>query len=216
MHTYRIQHNHSFQGGKFRCVTCCKVTCSVIGHLGMMACLVTIIVHLTFLSSVSDPGLVFGLSCGMLALAYIIMLIEVRCSDTHKYVSNFLKEGTLHQHISTMCNTRPSITWSLECYHYETRYRTVSSTDSNGHTTYRTESYQERVVTYRDSLVYEFSQWRDVSPPPPPVARGVATRVRPGVCRPFVETELTATSWNFSLCRRVKKVYVDRQLIGYI
>ena len=35
------------------------------------------------------------------------------------------------------------------------------------------------------------------------------------LCCPCVETELTATSWNFRLCRRVKKLCVDRQLIGY-
>ena len=39
--------------------------------------------------------------------------------------------------------------------------------------------------------------------------------LRAGVCRPCVETELMATSWNFSLCQHVKKVCVDRQLIGY-
>ena len=38
---------------------------------------------------------------------------------------------------------------------------------------------------------------------------------RAGVCRPCVETELTATSRNFSLGLRVKNVFVDRRLIGY-
>ena len=39
--------------------------------------------------------------------------------------------------------------------------------------------------------------------------------VRAGVCRPCDTIELTATSWNFSLCRRVEKVCVDRQLFRY-
>ena len=39
--------------------------------------------------------------------------------------------------------------------------------------------------------------------------------LRAGVCRPCDTIELTATSCNFSLCRRVEKVCVDRQLFRY-
>ena len=39
--------------------------------------------------------------------------------------------------------------------------------------------------------------------------------VRAGVCRPCDTIELTTTSCNFSLCRRVEKVCVDRQLLRY-
>jgi hypothetical protein len=37
----------------------------------------------------------------------------------------------------------------VECYHFETRSRQVSFTDGNGNTRYRTEYYQEKVVTHR-------------------------------------------------------------------
>ena len=40
-------------------------------------------------------------------------------------------------------------------------------------------------------------------------------RVKAGVCRPCDTIELTATSCNFTLCRRVKKVCIDRQLLRY-
>ena len=39
--------------------------------------------------------------------------------------------------------------------------------------------------------------------------------VRAGVCRPCNTIELTGTSCNFRLCRRVEKVCVDRQLLRY-
>ena len=42
-----------------------------------------------------------------------------------------------------------------------------------------------------------------------------AGHVKAGVCRPCDTIELTATSCNFSLCRRVEKVCVDRQLFRY-
>ena len=41
------------------------------------------------------------------------------------------------------------------------------------------------------------------------------TYLKAGVCRPCDTIELTATSCNFSLCRRVEKVCVDRQLLRY-
>ena len=37
--------------------------------------------------------------------------------------------------------------------------------------------------------------------------------LKAGVCRPCDTIELTATSCNFSLCRRVEKVCADRQLL---
>ena len=40
-------------------------------------------------------------------------------------------------------------------------------------------------------------------------------RIKAGACRPCDTIELTATSCNFSLCRRVEKVCVDRQLLRY-
>ena len=40
--------------------------------------------------------------------------------------------------------------------------------------------------------------------------------IRAGVCRPCDTIELTATNCNFSLCRRVKKVCADRQLLDTV
>ena len=41
------------------------------------------------------------------------------------------------------------------------------------------------------------------------------TGVKAGVCRPCDTIELTATSCNFSLWRRIEKAYVDCQLLRY-
>ena len=51
----------------------------------------------------------------------------------------------------------------VECYHYETRTRQVASTDSNGNTTYRTETYTERVVTHTASDYIRYGAWKDCS-----------------------------------------------------
>ena len=51
----------------------------------------------------------------------------------------------------------------VECYHYETRSRQVSYTDSNGNTRYRTEYYQEKVITHRATGWIEYDYWLDRS-----------------------------------------------------
>ena len=44
---------------------------------------------------------------------------------------------------------------------------------------------------------------------------GILNRLRAGVCRPCDTIKPTAIICNFSLCRRVEKVCVDRQLLRY-
>ena len=65
---------------------------------------------------------------------------------------------------------RPIITFHIQNYHYELRTRRVAEThrDSNGntHTTYRTETYWERVNTHRASGDFLYTQWADTSPNP--------------------------------------------------
>ena len=41
------------------------------------------------------------------------------------------------------------------------------------------------------------------------------SRLKAGVCRPCDTIAPTATNCNFSLCRRVEKVCVDRQILRY-
>ena len=65
--------------------------------------------------------------------------------------------------IQTLRATCPSVSFSSESYHYETRYRTVSYTDSNGKSQTRTESYQEIVVTHTDAMSYQFEFHDDIS-----------------------------------------------------
>lgn len=85
-------------------------------------------------------------------VCYIGYLIQAFCC-THfaSAVGNRL-EG-----IDTVCRTldiprgeNPRYNWHIQCYHYETRYRTETTTDSNGNKSTRTVPYQERVNTWRN------------------------------------------------------------------
>lgn len=56
--------------------------------------------------------------------------------------------------------------FTCECYHFETRYRTVTyyeTVDGKSVQRTRTESYQEKVVTYSGSEDFRYKSSEDVS-----------------------------------------------------
>ena len=59
---------------------------------------------------------------------------------------------------------RPFTFWA-DCYHYETRTRTVTYTDANGNTADTPETYQEKVVTNLSFEPVSFQYWKDTSSP---------------------------------------------------
>eukprot|EP00494_Astrolonche_serrata_P001429 UN01435 len=51
-------------------------------------------------------------------------------SSTGGYISHsFLKEG-VEDFVRQLRRTRPRLWWSIQCYHYETRTRTVTSSNN--------------------------------------------------------------------------------------
>jgi hypothetical protein len=70
----------------------------------------------------------------------------------------------LQTYVAVLHNAAPRIVMSIVCYHYETRYRTVTVTNSDGTTSTRTESYQEQVVTHSASADFRYAVCVDVSP----------------------------------------------------
>lgn len=86
-----------------------------------------------------------AIASGVFGVVYLLYLIESCCSDSRRYMSNFKDVDGAEAFLSQMVDTPPDVAMTCECYHYETRYRTVSSTDSNGRTTTRTESYTVKV-----------------------------------------------------------------------
>eukprot|EP00750_Incisomonas_marina_P001367 INCI11140.1.p1 GENE.INCI11140.1~~INCI11140.1.p1 ORF type:complete len:484 (+),score=84.20 INCI11140.1:77-1528(+) len=80
-------------------------------------------------------------------------------SSTFAYVSNIMSDKAAEGFVAALMAAAPVFVMTVECYHYETRTRTVSN--GNGGT--RTETYQAKVVTWRatDHIVY--SSWMDRS-----------------------------------------------------
>lgn len=97
------------------------------------------------LCSISDSCIatVFGI------LSYFANLIESYFSSTRKYLTNSV-EGivNLYDELERLQKSAPSIIFNAECYHFETRTRTVYYQDANGNTQSRIETYQERVLLH--------------------------------------------------------------------
>ncbi|KAL0488930.1 hypothetical protein AKO1_009098 [Acrasis kona] len=103
----------------------------------------------------------------VLPVAFIAYIIEAFCSSTYSYLANLLEVEDIVTHINRIRDTAPVLRFHCECYHYETRLVTVSytETDSNGvtRTRHRTETREEKVVTYTESERFEFRAHNDTS-----------------------------------------------------
>ena len=99
----------------------------------------------------------------MIPLCYLYMLIESCCSAENQYLSSILTDVSAIGFVDQLKRKDPQRVMMVECYHWETRTRTVQYTDSNGNTQTRTETYQERVTTYTEEQVFPICYSQDIS-----------------------------------------------------
>jgi len=138
--------------------------------------------HLSFLSSFGDPFFfviacqipfisLFQNQCGgffyipiiAASAIYIAYLIESFVTGSRHY-SHVIKDFEYARfYIQRMLQSPPRLYCSWENYHYETRTRLVTRTDSNGNSYTATETYTEKVVTSRGTTPYQIHFWRDFS-----------------------------------------------------
>jgi len=85
---------------------------------------------------------------------WIVYIIEWNCNNSAKYLRNLDLTQDLKTHIQTIKNTEPTMTYKCECYHFETRSRTV-----NG----KTQTYRIRVTSFRGQENFLFSKCVDNS-----------------------------------------------------
>ena len=147
-----FQEEDESSGGLGLCISC-------ICHSGFIACIVVIIYYQL------NEGLPNGLITAPIVFAvfaYISILIEACCSTTMTYANNTKKAREVWEYIQQLKQTPPVVAMHVECYHYETRTRTVSYR-SGGQTHYRTETYQKKVTTHKETECYRMDQWIDTS-----------------------------------------------------
>jgi hypothetical protein len=91
------------------------------------------------------------------------VLIESGFCNERQYITNLSTVSSAVEHIDQIQNVQPDVCFKAECYHYETRTREVTWTDSEGNTQSRVETYQEKVVTANITEQFKFRFWRDHS-----------------------------------------------------
>lgn len=141
------------------------------------------LIYLLVYESTAYKGVIFFalyiIAIIMLIIAPIVVLIESIFSHELDYIKNIMEDETAWSYIQRMQQVAPVITMKVECYHWETRTRVVYYTDANGNTQSRTETYQERVVTFVDVDTFSYGSWVDVSKREMPALSTVAlTRLK--------------------------------------
>jgi len=96
-------------------------------------------------------------------LGYIFNVIESLCSREAGYLQSKMESGQGSQYLETLLRTPPIITIHMECYHEETRTRTVSYRDSHGNIKHRTEHYTVEVKTWSGKQRFNYLHWKDTS-----------------------------------------------------
>ena len=102
-------------------------------------------------------------SCVMIPLLWLVILIETLCCNEFHYLDNIKDSANINDFLERMKNLEPGILFTAKCWHYEKKTRNVEKRDSNGRKVTKTESYQQKVVTHRDSQVFSFTFYDDVS-----------------------------------------------------
>ena len=101
----------------------------------------------------------------MVILSYFYMLIEACCSPENEYIASISADVSVVDYVNKLRSTDPVRIMMIECYHMETRTRTVYYTDAQGNTQTRLETYQEMVTTYTENKVFPIGRSVDVSNP---------------------------------------------------
>ena len=68
----------------------------------------------------------------MCGVVLFIMLVEICTCPSVSYLRNMLSDGNAYAHVESVRKTAPEIRWHIQCYHYETRHYTVTTTDDDG------------------------------------------------------------------------------------
>ena len=90
---------------------------------------------------------------GGIFLICAFILVEFCVCPSARFLRNILQDGNAYQHVENVRKAPPSVQWHIQCYHYETRHYTETTTDSEGRR--RTEHKTERVRRNTWSANYE-------------------------------------------------------------
>lgn len=106
-----------------------------------------------------------GFAGAILLVLLFFYTREWRKSGTRQFVKRKMREETVHQYVQRLREASPVILFHVECYHYETRTRVVTRTDSQGYRYQETQYYQEKVVSRVHAEQFHISRSVDTTGP---------------------------------------------------
>ena len=107
------------------------------------------------LVSMSDSTIAVFTFC----VTWLIYFLSALCCATCSYLANMTKNSTIHEYMLNLFKERPNLSFSVKCYHYETRQKKIK--DKDGYTSYQTE--QVKVFTHSETRDFHYMSSRDVS-----------------------------------------------------
>jgi len=149
-----------------KCQMSCLTIYSVHWYLGLVLWLIFIICYYMIgLTKYGEENFTNILYCAIAftCLFYLFMLIESFCSSEYEYVMESEDCDDIKELVNKIHSNKPIIIIHGEAYHYETKTRTVSYRDSDGHSRTRTETYKEKVTTWTGSETFLYQSCRDIS-----------------------------------------------------
>ena len=94
-----------------------------------------------------------------LGISWFIYVISNLCSATCSYLNHMTQNSSIHGYMLSLYKERPRLSFSVTCYHYETRHN--HSRDAQGNERHTTK--QVRVVTHSETRDFHYMSSRDVS-----------------------------------------------------
>jgi len=104
-----------------------------------------------------------GTAAGITGAVAVAYWIECACSGSGKYLSNILQNEGAAQFVERIKRQPAVIRWTVRCYHWETRRRRKTVTDSNGNKRTEWETHREKVYTWSATEQYTYATCIDVS-----------------------------------------------------
>lgn len=148
-------------------VSFCRLL-SLHSYLWMFVWIPTLVIGILRISTNPDDTALALVCCSSigLGLGLLVVLSESCCSWESQYIEGMLGDTSCISYLNSLRKVKPSIMFTIECYHYEKRYRTVMSHDQDGKSSSTTESYQVKVVDRVDTEAFHFDRWEDISMSP--------------------------------------------------
>lgn len=136
--------------------TCCDLFCWVLSFISWMSLIVSI--YFTNLEDYKNSDN-RNVSYTIFGISYVLYIIVEFCSPTAKYLINKKSGEEMYEKMGTLFKAPPTITFSCQCFHYETVHYTTKDKDGNVQHNFR----KEKIISYSESYSMPYYSARDVS-----------------------------------------------------